>query len=140
MPRRMDTNASHASSDRFYGVSPVFHNYNGTHQYEDMQFTAGVSGTVGVSLSASAEIDASAIVAGARVTTSATLFTYLTTSITDSTTVKNVPPGTNVYAQDGVFTNVSYGHYVYYWSNCTMTDYGYVYAYVPDGIGWYTHN
>lgn len=31
------TNASHASSDRFYGISPVFHNYNGTHQYEDMQ-------------------------------------------------------------------------------------------------------
>jgi hypothetical protein len=91
-------------------------------------------------LSVSATIDANAIVAGAQVTTSATLYAYLSITQSNSITVKNVPPYTNVYAQYGVWRNVSYGHYIYYYSNCTYHDYGNVHAYVPDGIGWNTWN
>lgn len=105
-----------------------------------MTFTSTATGTVGVDLSVSATIDANAIVAGAQVTTSATLHTSLSITQSNSVTVKSVPPGTNVYAQYGVWRNVSKGHYVYYYSNCTTHDYGYVYAYVPDGIGWNTWN
>lgn len=139
LPGGSYTSVSRTGS-RFYGVTVVYHNYNGTSQYEDMTFTATTSGTVGVSVSVSATVDANAIVAGAQGTTSATLYGYLTTAVGNSTTVKNVPPYTNVYAQYGVWTEATTGHYTYTNNYCATTNYGTITAWVPDGIGWYTHN
>ncbi len=46
----------------------------------------------------------------------------------------------SVYAEYGVFTEVTSGYYTYYYSNCTQTNYGYITAWVPDGQGWNTWN
>ncbi|MEV0735245.1 hypothetical protein AB0I51_04625 [Streptomyces sp. NPDC050549] len=86
-------------------------NYNGTHEKQDMDFTATQF--------------------------SVTLHASVTAELGNAVHVKNVPPGKTVHAQCGVwrrkFTGIAYyQHHTCYLTHNNVTGYG------PMCVGWYT--
>lgn len=112
-------------------------NYNGTHEKQDMDFTAKVSGTVGASFSGQITTKVSAVLAEVSTQFSVTLHASVTAELGNAVHVKNVPPGKTVHAQYGVwrrkFTGTAYyQHHTCYLTHNNVTGYG------PMYVGWYT--
>jgi hypothetical protein len=85
-----------------------------------------------------ANCDASAIIAGVDATFGISVEASISTTIGNAMSI-TVPPYKTGYGQYGVWRKVTYGHYYYRLTNCSVgTDDGYITAYSPWYTGWNT--